>query len=176
MKRIVHLSQALLNTFISTRKPQQAVLFAVFMGLTLILSLYYLISVPGTRYIFFFPHQNEDTVITETRFLKIKGNNGLKGQQFVEELVLGPQTPSCSGLFPDHLSLQSVFFHDKSLTVNFSGNSLITPGEWQSFQRGYELFKKNVFTNFPKVDRLYMYIDGIEVYSENPYEDAESKK
>lgn len=176
MKRILHLSQAFLNTFISTRKPQQAVLFAVFLGITLLLSLYYLISAPGTRFVFFFPHQREDRVITETRFLKLKGNNGEKGAKFVEELVLGPQNPACSGLFPEHLVLQSVFFNDTALTVNFSGNSLIDPGEWKSFQRGYDLFKKNVFTNFPNVDRLYMYIDGIEVYSENPYEDAESKK
>jgi hypothetical protein len=39
----------------------------------------------------------------------------------------------------------------------------------------FEIFKKNVCTNFRNVDKIHLYVEGIEVYSQNPFENASSK-
>mgnify|MGYP001809828910 CR=1 FL=1 len=91
-------------------------------------------------------------------------------------LLLGSMQPEYAPLFNTGVRLERCFSRKGSAYIELSSETLLPESGVTDSSKAFEIFKKNVCTNFRNVDKIYMYIDGIEVYSENPYAGAEAKK
>lgn len=141
--------------------------FFVFFVSLAILFLVMVFSPPTKRHLFFFP-DSKGRVRTEARYLARSKNDSQRLQRFVDELLLGPITPGYSALFPETLSTVRCFVRDAEAFITLTGDHCAFLGKNPPPDQAFAIIKKNVFTNFRNLDKIYMYIDGIEVYASNP--------
>ena len=94
---------------------------------------------------------------------------------YVSELLLGPMDPGYIPLYNHGGHLSRCFMRGKDAYIDLSAEALLPGIAVLPTDAASEVFKKNVFTNFRNLDKIYLYIDGIEVYSENPYAGATEK-
>jgi Sporulation and spore germination len=128
------------------------------------------------RSIFFFPGINSQSTVMEIRYLPRAHTREARVERYVSELLLGPITPGLSPLFSTETSLVDCLVRKGTAYINLSSEVLDNRNGLPEYSLASEYFKKNVCTNFRSMDRIYLYFDGIEVYSEIPYVDAEVKK
>lgn len=128
------------------------------------------------RSVFFFPGMNGRTTVMEVRYLPRAKTREARVERYVSELLLGPITPGSSSLFAKKTALVDCMVRKNDAYVNLSPEALDGLNASTDFRTATEIFKKNVCTNFRSVDRIYLYFDGIEVYSDQPYVDADAKK
>lgn len=129
----------------------------------------------GTRSVFYFPDTLTKKVRIEARHLPRQKTADARLAQYVEELLLGPIEEDRDPLFSGRVSLKSAFIRGRDAYIDLSPEAL-TRGEKEiTWPVARELFLKNVFTNFAKIARIYIYIDGVGVYGSTSA-NAESKK
>ncbi|MBQ0163477.1 MAG: GerMN domain-containing protein [Treponema sp.] len=124
----------------------------------------WLISMPGARYKFYFESADTGKLSVEHRNLPLKSypENVLR---YVDELVAGPRTERFKGLFSAETHIISRFVHDGVLYVNLSSDVLDRAGSCSEIKTGIELFKRNVMSNFGKINSVEMYIDNRSIYT-----------
>lgn len=136
-----------------------------------------ILFVPRTqRSVFFFPDAKDSSPVLEVRYLPRAKTNEARVRRYVSELLLGPITPGVSPVFPKKTAIVDCLVRDDAAYINLSPEVLEGGSGMSDYRATTELFKKNVCTNFRSIDRIYLYFDGIEVYSEQPYVDAAVKK
>jgi hypothetical protein len=144
-------------------EPKQIIL-PILIFLTLIVSLFfYLFSYRGSHRTFFFERIDSKGTYIEKRFVP-KSPHSDKITGFIEELLLGPQTPRLKPVFSRGTKLISCFTRKKTLYVNFSRDLLKSDGEVSDFTVAEQIFKENIFKNFRNIDIIEIYIDGIHSY------------
>lgn len=123
----------------------------------------WILSRPGKKYNFRFESVDTGKVSVENRFLPRKGypENVL---QYVDELVLGPQTERFRMLFSPGTYIISSFVRDNVLYVNLSADVLDRAGSCSEIKTGVELFKANVLNTFSKINSVEMYIDNKSIF------------
>lgn len=128
------------------------------------------ISKPGKKYNFRFESANTGKISVENRYLPGKPypQNVL---QYVDEMVLGPETEKFKLLFSPGTYIISSFVRDDILYVNLSAEVLDRTGSCSEIKTGIELFKKNVLNNFSKINTVEMYIDSKSIYSQGKSDD-----
>lgn len=124
----------------------------------------WLVSKPGIKYKFYFESADSGNLSVEHRNLPLKGypENVL---QYVDELITGPRTERFKNLFSAETHVISSFVRDGVLYVNLSSDVLDRAGSCSEIKTGIELFKKNVLSNFGKINSVEMYIDNKSIYS-----------
>lgn len=139
--------------------------------LLLVLSLFFvisigvwLISMPGARYKFYYESAVTGRLSVEHRNLPLKRypDNVL---QYVNELVSGPRTERFKNLFSSETHIISSFVRDGVLYINLSADVLDRAGSCSEIKTGIELFKKNILSNFGKINSVEMYIGNRSIYS-----------
>jgi len=128
------------------------------------------------RTLFYFTETATGKTRMEVRYLpKVRGTDA-RLALFAGELALGPLNPGYTPLFGKEVRVLRGFVRNQAAYVDLSVEALESgPGAvWT--REAQELFKKNVFTNFGNVDKIYLYMDGIEVYGEIPGSGVELKK
>ncbi len=121
-----------------------------------------------TRRVFFFPDARTGSIRSEARYLEHSRTSEEDFQYYVRELLLGPVSPLALPLFNRPVQPVSVFIRGDTAYINLPASVLMPEVGVAETIIGYSFFKKNVFANFPKVDKIYLYIDGIEVYVSDP--------
>ena len=144
----------------------QGAAFLVFFVSLALLFFVLVFSPQKQRHLFLFPN-SLGKVRTESRYLARAQNQSQRLQLFVGELLLGPLTPGYSPLFPEMVSTVHCFVRGKDAYITLTIDPIAFLGKNPPPDRAFEIFKKNVFTNFRNLDTIYMYIDGIEVYPSN---------
>lgn len=125
---------------------------------------------PYERRIFIFPNLQTGNLEFETRFLdqRYLAQTGNKTDsavvQFVEELLLGPIEVTSRRLFPKTTAILSCFVKDTTLYIHLSEEALSNKTNSADVETAYNVFKKNVFTNFANIDIIRMYINNKEAY------------
>ncbi len=158
-----------------THPVAQIAAFLVCVGLMAVLLLSVVFHSWTDRAVFYYPVVGKKNVHTEIRYIPhVKGQDA-RLSLFVSELLLGPGEPGMLPLYEKNTSLIQAFVRKGSAYVNISAEALSPIAPIVDQERAFSLFKKNVCTNFRNIDKLYLYIDGIEVYSRNTIEDAVSK-
>lgn len=144
------------------KKEIKIALFAIAVVFTFSLAVW-LISKPGKKYNFRFESVDTGKVSVENRYLPRKSypDNVL---QYVDEMVLGPETERFKLLFSPGTYIISSFVRDNVLYVNLSSDVLDRTGSCSEIKTGIELFKTNVLNNFSKINTVEMYIDNKSIY------------
>lgn len=125
------------------------------------------------KFMFFFPLRNDSSVIrTETRYLPAYTDLNRSFNGFISELLLGPFSHEYIPLFNSDSRVAQAFVSNKAAYVNISSKTIEPEEDIADYEIAWELFKKNVCTNYRSIGKIYLYINGIEVYSENPTADA----
>lgn len=138
--------------------------FLIFTGLILV----YFFSLPfakHNRYTLYFLNLRTKEVGTEARYV-LKTGSMSREVQLVQELVLGPMNHDFYDYVEKGTSYDSCFVDGKILYVSFPKSVLTDIQTKMSFETFYELFKKNVFSNFSNITEVCMFLDGVQVYSE----------
>lgn len=153
----------------------QIVSFLVCFGILFVIFLSIMFTPHVRRSVFYFQDAEKGKVRSEIRYLPKARDRDGKLAQFASEVLLGPETPSFKALFNPGTKLVDCFARKHSAYINLSPEALLPGTSVTDSKDACELFKKNVCTNFGSIDKIYLYVDGIEVYSENPYADAIEK-
>lgn len=140
--------------------PFLALLFVVF-----ILSVTLLVRPGSDRRVFFFPDEQTGRIRTEIRYLPSARTRDEAFVRYVNELLLGPVTPRVLALYNRPATAQSVFIRGRNAYIVLSDDVVVPGDDTADHFTAYTLFKKNVFTNFRNIARIYLYIEGNEVYS-----------
>jgi len=140
--------------------PFLAFLFVVF---TLILTAF--IQPRADRRIFFFPDEQTGRIRTEVRYLPSARTRDEAFVRYVNELLLGPISPRMLALYNRPAIAQSMFVRGHNAYIVLPSDVILPREDTADHFIAYTLFKKNVFTNFRNIARIYLYIEGNEVYS-----------
>jgi Sporulation and spore germination len=159
----------------NTHPAVQIIAFSVLMGIFFLVMVSLFFRHNTDRAIFYFPGNRAESIRTEIRYLpKVPGIQE-RLNQYVSELLLGPISPEFIPLYPKDVKILRCFVRGKTAYIDISSKALEKSSEYITYIEAFELFKKNVFTNFRNLDKIYMYIDGVEIYSGDPVADAEQK-
>ncbi len=144
-------------------EPKQIILpLTIFFSLIFSLVAFF-VSYKGTHRTFFFESVDSNEVFIEKRFVP-KSPYQDKITTYIEELLLGPQTPRLKPVFSRGTTLISCFERKHTLYVNLSKDLLKAEGEVSDFAVAERIFKENIFKNFRQIDIIEIYIDGIHSY------------
>jgi len=160
----------------NTHPLVQIIAFSVCAAIILLVSLSLAFRPSVRRTLFYFTEAATGKTRLEVRYLpKVRGTDA-RLALFTGELVLGPVNPGYTPLFGKNVRVLRSFVRSHAAYVDLSAEAL-EPGPGKVWTAdAQELFKKNVFTNFGNVDKIYLYMDGIEVYGEIPESGVELKK
>lgn len=145
-------------------KFSNLVLFIIFVGLII----FYFVSLPfmtkHNRYTMYFLNLRTKKVGTEARYV-LKNDTIPREEQFVQELVLGPMDHNFYDYFKKGTNYTACFVDGDVLYVAFPKSILLDVESKMPFEQFYELFKKNVFSNFSNIKEVCMFLDGVQVYT-----------
>ena len=120
---------------------------------------------PGIRRTFIFNSSDSSKLRLETRYVPIHPEQG-KYQFFIDELLLGPVSEHCSGIFASGTRVKRCFRRDDTLFVDFSKELLQADAFSADFEAQFALFKMNVLKNFPEIKNVEIFIDGTTPFGE----------
>lgn len=120
----------------------------------------------GLRRTFVYKSTSSDSLCIETRYLSSDFVEE-KIQNYIDELLLGSISERCQNVFPKGTTLLSCFERKGELYVDFS-DDLIRNADPKStnFSEAFALFCNNIKRNFPKLQKIYIFINGTEVYEQ----------
>lgn len=160
------------RTLRETHPVVQGAAFAVFVLTLAIIFFGTVFSADAGRFLFIFPYGTRSTAGTEARYLNPGKDDDSRLERFVDELVLGPLTPGYRPLFSGKVRRNTCFIRGNEAYIDLSAGEDAFLNDKMLPERTFVFFKKNVFTNFRNLAKIYLYIDGIEVYADNPYAGA----
>lgn len=147
--------------------------FAIFSALTFISAA---AKHNPNRSIFYFPASFSSNVEMEIRYLPREKNQNDRFRLYLDELMLGPSDQQCDPLFTPEATLLSSFIRGRDAYINLSAEAVQPGSDTLKWSDVYRILKKNVFTNFRNIARIYIYIDGQEVYVGEPPVNVKTKK
>ncbi|HPS44127.1 MAG TPA: GerMN domain-containing protein [Treponemataceae bacterium] len=176
MKQSVDFVEDMTVKIRNTHPAVQLGAFGVCMAALLLVSIGSFAGPPVRRSVFFFQNAKNGGVSTEVRYIPRVHGRDARLSCYVSELLLGSMQPDFIPLFNPGVRLVRCFARGHDAYIDLSSEALLPAAGVTESKKAIALFKKNVCTNFRNVDKIYVYIDGIEVYSENPYANAKAKK
>ncbi len=160
------------KTLRETHPAIQAIAFFVFLVTIVCIFFWVILDAPSQRHLFYFPAAQENGIRSEVRYLAKTEDEDRHLEQVVDELLLGPLVSDNTDLFSASVRILNAFIRNREAYIHLTADETAFIGENPPPDRAFEIFKKNVFTNFRNLAKIYLYIDGIEVYAENPHADA----
>ena len=117
----------------------------------------------GSEYTMLFPEigvgNKKEIIRKEKRRLPKEPSQGVIAM-FVEELVLGPQTPRLRPLFSRGTHVEFCFMGGNDLYVDISRDALFELSDAVDIQGGISLFEENIRKNFKNIENIVLFIDG----------------
>lgn len=158
----------------SSSFPMRAVSAICFVAVSLALIFSAVFIDRGYRSVFLFPKATAVTgetgdfsrPVTEIRYLKCPEDPSERLSCYTSEILLGSTDYSALPLFTGECRLNECFVRNNQAFVDISPVSPAETLTTSFFLNQCELFEKNVCINFKNIDTIYLYFDGIEVYSE----------
>lgn len=115
----------------------------------------------GSKKIFIFPSVETGKQIVEFRYLRSES----KSEQnlinyYIDEVLLGSGVERTKRIFSKGTKVESCFLQNGNLYLNLSGNLIALENDTIDIKTGMELLEKNIRMNFPKVKKIYFFVDG----------------
>ncbi len=143
-----------------TKKLLRAFLI-VCASLVLISLIFFLVDRGGKRRSFEFQTVGTEKPVKEYRNLPQELDDPLRF--YVDELLLGPQTPRARPLFSRGTVVEFCFLRNHELYVGISKKALYEIPDASTISNGIALLKKNIQKNFSQVKKVCVFIDGKSV-------------
>jgi hypothetical protein len=117
------------------------------------------------RRVFLFENLDKDGLYAENRYFP-KNQYLDEVELYVSELLLGPIGERYKPIFSPGTKLKSCFLRDETLYVDLTSQALFPDKKVSEIREGAEIFKKNIFRNFRKIDKINIYIEGRKIFDE----------
>ena len=116
----------------------------------------------GQRKTFIFPSAREGKYVLEYRYLRSFGDSSYDYylKYFVDELLLGSGVERTKKIFTPGTRVESCFLRDGILYLNLSGDLINMGTDTVNIKEGVKLLELNINTNFSKVKKIQLFIDG----------------
>ena len=176
MKQSVDFVEDMTVKIRNTHPVVQIGAFGVCMAVLLLVSIGSFAGPPVRHSVFFFQNAKNGAISTEVRYIPRVHGRDARLSCYVSELLLGSMQPDFIPLFNPGVRLNRCFARGHDAYIDLSSEALLPAAGVTESKKAIALFKKNVCTNFRNIDKMYLYIDGIEVYSRNPFADVQSSK
>ncbi|WP_330165581.1 GerMN domain-containing protein [Teretinema zuelzerae] len=148
-----------------THTPVQLAVIAACAAVLLALFVMHAFIPNRTRSLFSFPVSAVSSKTkTEVRYLADMKTLDEQFTLYVEELVLGPMEPGLKPLFNRGTRILRSFVRGKDAYIDLSSEALLPEAGIPDFPTARDIFKKNVCTNFRNIAKIYLYIEGVEVF------------
>ena len=119
----------------------------------------WIVKFPGIRRTFIFQASDSEKFRLETRYEPVNPPQG-KYHYYINELLLGPISEHCKGIFQKGTKVLSCSKKNDTLYVNLSKEMLQANALDTEFKSQIELFKTNITRNFPNIRKVEIFIDG----------------
>ncbi|MCR4790672.1 MAG: GerMN domain-containing protein, partial [Treponemataceae bacterium] len=147
-------SKKVINYFADSTKHVKLltlVLLLLIFILFLVSNLFFAIKGYSTRRVFLFEGMDKNCIYAENRYYPhVKKID--KVELYVEELVLGPVGNRYKNLFAPGTKVNECFVRGRTLYVDLSKEALFPDETTSQITQATEIFKKNIFRNFRKID------------------------
>lgn len=160
----------------TTHPVRQLVAFTVFALLAASVFISTVARPDRYRAIYYFPDTFTHKDSMEVRHLPRQKTVNGRFTLYLDEMLLGPFHQDRLRLFDSSVRIKSAFIRGRDAYVNLSAEAVQTGSDALEWTDVYRVFQKNVFTNFRNIARIYIYIDGQNVYAGEPGIDARTKK
>ena len=136
----------------------------LFMALIFSLVMFFLNGYSQRR-VFLFENLDREGLFAENRYFP-KNKFLDEVELYVSELLLGPINERYKSVFAPGTKLKSCFIRDGVLYVDLSLDAHFTDKKVSEIREGTEIFKKNIFRNFRKIDKINIYIEGRKIFDD----------
>lgn len=119
----------------------------------------WIVKFPGIRRTFVFQASDSGKQRLETRYEPVNPPQG-KYHYYIDELLLGPISEHCQGIFQKGTRVLGCSKKDDTLYVNLSKEILQANAFNADFKAQAELFKKNILMNFSNIKNVKIFIEG----------------
>lgn len=117
-----------------------------------------------TRYILFFKNSLTLKIEHEVRTVP-KQNIKSFEEAFFDELMLGPVNHNFYSYVNPQLHSYSCIVNEDNFYIHFDKTFLSTINENFEFHEISFLLQKNIFTNCKKINNIFVFIDGIQIWN-----------
>jgi len=171
-RAILYLCKRVIALARETHSSLQIASFLACMGI-LFLVFIYVVALPNrTHAILFFQNAHNSSMIAETRYIPVVKGKDARLSMYVSEVLLGPMNPNAKPLYNIGTHVNRCFIRKNAAYIDVSVDGAYPENGVTDSKTALEIFKKSVCTNFRNIDKIYMYFDGIAVYSESLIADA----
>lgn len=118
------------------------------------------------RSVFLFENLDKEGLFAENRYYP-RNKFVDRVELYVSELLLGPIGERYKHIFAPGTKLKTCFVRDGILYIDLSSEALFPDNKVSVLREGAEIFKKNIFRNFRKIDKINIYIEGRKIFDEN---------
>ena len=106
----------------------------------------------------------EGNTVVENRMLRRAGNRETDIRRYVEDALLGPESPDCAPLFPRETRLNAFMFREGEVYADLTEDAALSfQGEGDVF-RGLLTLNEGIRRNFSYVKNVRLFIGGNEVF------------
>ncbi len=113
---------------------------------------------------FYFYSYDKKGLCTEKRTLRKKDCAYDEVKQFIDDLLLGPETNRYKAVFANDTKLEFLVIKGTELHVGLSKDALYVTEETFDLKNSLQLLRENIVKNFTRFNKIYIYIDGVMVF------------
>lgn len=140
------------------------IVIVLFFSLIFSLVMFYLNGYSQRR-VFLWEHLDKEGLFAENRYFP-KNQYLDEVELYVSELLLGPIGERYKSIFASGTKLKSCFLREQTLYVDLSLDAHFSDKKVSQIREGSEIFKKNIFRNFRKIDKINIYIEGRKIFDD----------
>ncbi len=121
----------------------------------------------GIRYMFYFESLDDTGLFTEIRYLHPYAKDQTDSElikQYADDLLLGPVTNRFKNIFASGTRINACMLRGSTVFVDLSSEALLPDNVTSSIKDGTEIFTYCIKKNFPQVETVEIFINGIRVY------------
>ena len=145
-------------------RTRNLIIWASILTAAFLISLLIFLTRPGRtdQYVLFFPAETTDEWIGEARNIYHTREIEASVKALLQELALGPITLRLEPALPKGTGVRSVLIRERTAYLDFTAHLAVPDSVFQiSFSEMLAGLKKSVFHNFPGIEKVLIYVDGV---------------
>ena len=138
----------------------------IFAGALIFSLIRYAASPSRERCVFYFSSYDSDDYCAEIRYLRKDKERPLL-DFFIDEFLLGPMTNRLKYAFPKGTRVEFCIQKGDELHLGLSKTALMADSVTFDIKGNLELLKYNIVRNFTNINKIFLYVDGKSVNTED---------
>jgi hypothetical protein len=144
-----------------TVKSSRRLIYLILLCLAALADFLYMGLVRRT-FVFYFAADR--SIIVEDRMLRRSGSQEADMTRYVEEFLLGPESPDLAPLFPRETRLRSLLYREGVVYVDLSESAALPFSEWglpgQGVFTSFDTLYQGIRRNFPYARDVRLFVRG----------------